>query len=361
LAEASDSMRTPLIPGTGQGLAGHSIRKEGHQPQGLTQLAEQSAIGRPAARQPHPTARAANMGDRVFGIITTSFATLILGALFAMVAILFYNAKDSIGTFGFSFITTSTWNPVRNIFGALPAILGTLYSSFLALALAAPVGLLVAIYLVEMAPRRLRFGLGFLVELLSAVPSIVYGLWALFILVPLVRQYIQPPLVDHFGNTPFFSGYPIGLGMFPAALILAVMILPTIVALSRDVLQAVPGHQREALLALGATRWETAWTVVVPYARSGIIGAVMLALARAVGETMAVQMVIGNTQNISWSLFNLGTTMPAAIVNQFSEASPGSLYIAALVEIALLLMVVTVLLNAVARLLVWTVTRRYQV
>ncbi len=359
MAETSDKMRTPIIVGTGKGLVGRPTREDGVRPQGLDQLADQSAIGRAAARTPHPPARASNIGDRIFGIVTTGFAALIMAALFAMVAILFYNAKDSIGTFGFSFVTTSTWDPVRNIFGGFPAILGTLYSSFLALLLAAPIGLLVALYLVEMAPIRLRFGLGFLIELLSAVPSIVYGLWALFILVPLVRQYIQPPLVDHFGNTPFFSGYPIGLGMLPAALILAVMVLPTIVALSRDVLQAVPGHQREAMLALGATRWETAWKVVVPYARSGIVGAVMLALARAVGETMAVQMVIGNTQHISWSLFNLATTMPATIVNQFSEASPGSLYIAALVELALLLMVVTVLLNAVARLLVWTVTRKY--
>lgn len=327
----------------------------------LPHFAEAPIEGAPATRrQPHALAGPTNVGDRIFRSVTTGFAGLIVLTLFAMLAILLYNGWQAITTFGISFVTTSTWDPVRNIFGALPAILGTLYSSFLALLLAAPVGVMIAVFLTEMSPRRLRFGLGFLIELLSAVPSIVYGLWALFVLVPLVRQYIEPPLIDHFGNTPFFSGYPVGLGMFPAALILSIMILPTIVALSRDVLAVVPNHQREAMLALGATRWETAWKVVVPYARSGIIGAIMLALARAIGETMAVQMVIGNTQNVSWSLFNLATTMPATIVNQFTEAS-GQLYLSALVEMALLLMAVAVVLNAVARVLVWGVTRRYQV
>ena len=195
-----------------------------------------------------------------------------------------------------------------------------------------------------------------MVELLAAVPSIVYGLWALIVLVPLVRDHIQPPLIDHFGNTPFFSGYPIGLGVFTASLILSIMILPTIASISRDVMLAVPNSQRDAMLALGATRWETTWKVVVPYARSGIIGAIVLALGRAVGETMAVQMVIGNTQSFNLSLFNFGTTMPATIVNQFTEAT-GETYLSALIELALILMIVTIILNAIARLLVWRVTR----
>ena len=188
----------------------------------------------------------------------------------------------------------------------------------------------------------------------------MYGLWAFLVLVPIVRQYIQPPLVDHFGNTPFFSGYPLGLGIFTATLILAVMILPTIAAISRDVIAAVPNQQREAMLALGATRWETTWKVIIPYARSGIIGALLLGLGRAVGETMAVTMVIGNNQSISPSLFGLGTTMPATIVNQFTEAT-GALYRSSLIEIALILMAVTVILNAAARLLVWSVTRKFKV
>jgi phosphate transport system permease protein len=336
------------------------VAKEGASLTDVPVSLEDSGKSKEVLRAAHPVPRATNLGDRLFDGLTTAVALIILLALAAMVGTLIYNSHQAISKFGFRFITTSTWDPVRDVFGALPAIMGTVYSSLLALLLAAPIGVLVAVFLVEMAPRRLSFGLGFLIELLSAVPSIVYGLWALFILVPLVRQSIQPFAVQHFGNTPLFSGYPIGLGMLPAALILAVMILPTIVALSRDVVQAVPNHQREAMLALGATRWETTWKVVVPYARSGIIGAIMLGLARAVGETMAVQMVIGNTQAISLSLNNLATTMPATIVNQFSEASPGSVYISALVEIALVLMIVTVLLNAAARLLVWGVTRKYQ-
>jgi phosphate transport system permease protein len=215
---------------------------------------------------------------------------------------------------------------------------------------------LVAIFLTEFSPLWARFGLGFLVELLAAIPSIVFGLWALYVLVPLVRDQVQPFFIGHFGNTPFFTGYPIGLGIFTASIILAIMILPTIAAISRDVMRAVPNSQRDAMLALGATRWETTWKIVVPYARSGIVGGVVLGLGRAIGETMAVQMVIGNTQTLSLSLFNFGTTIPATIVNQFTEAT-GDLYRSALIEMALVLMLVTILMNAIARLLVWRVSQ----
>ena len=303
-------------------------------------------------------ARGGGVGDRVFGFIEFGFAALILVIMAVMLVTLIVQAWPSITQFGLGFLTSSTWDPIRNIYGAEPAILGTIYSSAIALLLATPIGVLSAVFLVEFAPRFLRFPLGFLVELLAAVPSIVYGLWALFVLVPIVRTDIEPPLSGHFGNFPLFSGYPIGLGMLSAGLILAVMILPTIAALSRDVLRTVPRSQSEAMLALGATHWQTVWKVVVAYARSGIIGAVILALGRAVGETMAVQMVIGsNSQQITWSLFNTATTMPAAIVNQFSEAT-GVLYRAALFEIALILMIITLGLNGVARLLVWSVQRR---
>jgi phosphate transport system permease protein len=311
-------------------------------------------------RPPRTVALPQNAGDRIFATLTIGFAAMVLVALGVMLGILLYQGWPSIRTNGFSFITGATWAPAENLYGAAPSILGTLYTSALALVLAGMVGVLVSIFLTEIAPLRLRFILGLLVELLGAVPSIVYGLWAFLVLVPIVRQYIQPPLVDHFGNTPFFSGYPLGLGIFTATLILAVMILPTIAAISRDVIAAVPNQQREAMLALGATRWETTWKVIIPYARSGIIGALLLGLGRAVGETMAVTMVIGNNQAISPSLFGLGTTMPSTIVNQFTEAT-GTLYRSALVEIALILMAVTVILNGVARLLVWSVTRKFRV
>jgi phosphate transport system permease protein len=315
-------------------------------------LQEQPAV-RGASRQPHALAASSNLGDRIFVYTTTAFAALVVGALALMLAVLIWQSRSSLQKFGLSFITSATWDPIRNIYGAAPSIAGTIYTSFLALLIAAPLGVMVAIFLVEISPRRLRFPLGFVIELLAAVPSIVYGLWALFVLVPIVRDYIQPPLIDHFGNTPFFSGYPLGLGVFTASLILAVMILPTIAAISRDAMMAVPNRQRDAMLALGATRWEAAWKVVVPIARSGIIGGIILGLGRALGETMAVQMVIGNNMNtISLSVFNTGTTMPATIVNQFTEAV-GELNRSALIEIALILMVLTVIVNGVARVLVW--------
>jgi phosphate transport system permease protein len=330
------------------------------QPEGLRTLEQRVEESGDALRAPRPIASVQNTGDRVFSMLTTGFASLVIVALALMLGILLYQGWLSIHTNGFSFLTGTTWAPSENLYGAAPSILGTIYTSALALVLAGIVGVLVSIFLTEIAPLRIRFSLGLLVELLGAVPSIVYGLWAFLVLVPIVRQYIQPPLVDHFGNTPFFSGYPLGLGIFTATLILAVMILPTIAAISRDVIAAVPNAQREAMLALGATRWETTWKVIIPYARSGIIGALLLGLGRAVGETMAVQMVIGNSQTISPSLFGLSTTMPATIVNQFTEAT-GPLYRSALIEIALLLMAVTVILNAAARVLVWSVTRRFAV
>jgi len=327
--------------------------------QSLDQLQEgerQFEEVQPARREPHRPARTSNLGDRIYTAVTAGFACLILVILVVILAVLTWQGRFSIERFGLGFLTSSTWNPATTQFGAAPAILGTVYTSLLALLLATPIAIMVAIFLTEMAPLRIRFGLGFVVELLAAVPSIVFGLWALFVLVPLVRQYIQPPLIDHFGNTPLFSGYPIGLGVFTASLILAIMILPTISTISRDVMQAVPNSQRDAMLALGGTRWETIRKVVIPAARSGIIGAIILGLGRAVGETMAVQMVIGNTQSFNVSLFNFGTTMPATIVNQFTEAT-GDVYRSALIELALILMIITILLNIIARLLVWRVAR----
>lgn len=333
------------------------------QPEGLSRLENQTARPKAPARAPHAPARVRNVGDRIFTAVTTGFAGLILGVLLLMVFILVYQGWPTITKFGFSFLTSTTWDATRDVYGAEPAIVGTLYTSLIALVLAAPVGVLVAIFLTEMAPLKIRFGLGFLVELLSAIPSIVYGLWALFVLVPLVRDHIEGPIGNSsLGNLSLFSGPPIGLGVLTAGLVLSIMILPTIAATSRDVMGAVPHSQREAMLALGATRWETTWKSVIPYARSGIIGGIILALGRAVGETMAVQMVIGNTlSTVSLSLFQTATTMPATLVNQFSEATPGTLFRSALIEIALILMIITVLLNVIARVLVWSVTRRYSV
>jgi phosphate transport system permease protein len=307
-----------------------------------------------AKREPHPPARTRNLGDRVFGTITLAFGVFILAILVGMLLILVSQAKDSITQFGLGFIYNSTWDSNRDLFGALPAILGTVYTAILALALAAPVGLLVAIFLTEMAPRRIRLWLGFVVELLAAVPSVVYGLWALVVLAPIVAQNVQPFINSHFANVGFLTGIPVGQNVFTACIILAVMVLPTITAISRDVMMAVPNSQRDAMLALGATRWETVWKAVVPYARSGIIGAIILALGRAVGETMAVQMVIGNTQLLPTSLFGPATTMTATLVNQFPEAS-GGVFRGALLELALVLMVITFALNGLARILVWRV------
>jgi phosphate transport system permease protein len=314
---------------------------------------------RACKREPHPAPRTFNIGDRIFGAVTAGFAGLILVILGAILLVLGWQARDSITKFGLGFVTSTTWNVNLDAYGAAPAILGTIYTSLLALALAAPIGVMIAMFLTEIAPRRLAFPFGFLVELLAAVPSIVFGFWALVVLVPLVRDTIQPPLIDHLGSAPFFSnffsGYPLGLGVFTAALILAIMVLPTITSISRDVMLAVPNSQRDAMLALGATKWEMTRKAVIPYARSGIVGAVMLALGRAVGETMAVQLVIGNTQAINLSVFNTGTTMPATIVTQFLEAT-SHLQTSALIEIALILMLVTLFLNAIARLFVWRMT-----
>lgn len=324
-------------------------------PQSLEEVRQQRSHRDPR-RLPYEPSRTFNLGDRLFDALTTGFAGLVIVVAVAMLSILIWQSRLTLQRFGFSFLTTSTWDPIHNIYGAAPAVEGTIYTSFLALLLATPVGLMVAIFLTEMAPRRVRFSLGFVVELLAAVPSIVYGLWAFFVLVPLIRTYVEPALGAHFGNLPLFSGYALGLGILPATLILAIMILPTITSISRDVLLAVPNSQRDAMLALGATRWEATWKVVVPYARSGIIGAIILGLGRAVGETMAVQMVIGNAFSFSLSLFSPATTMPATIVNQFTEAT-GDVYRSALIEIGLILMLVTILLNAAARSLVWRVAR----
>ncbi len=267
-------------------------------------------------------------------------------------------AWPALRTFGFGFLTSSDWDPVAGHFGAAPALYGTLVSSLIALLLATPLALGVSIFLSEFAPAWLRRPVAFVVDLLAAIPSVVYGLWGIFVLIPLLRTYVMPFLRDtlHLGVTPLFSGPAYGPSMLAAGIILAIMILPYISAVSREVMMAVPRSQREAALALGATRWEMIRGAVIPFAKSGIIGGVILGLGRALGETMAVTMVIGNRPEIAASLFAPGYTMASLIANEFSEAT-GDLHLSALMAVGFVLFVVTLIVNAGARWLVWQTSR----
>jgi len=281
-------------------------------------------------------------------------------SIFGIVALiateLVMRSQLSITKFGMSFFFRQIWDPVSGDFGALPFIYGTLVSSFLALLLAVPLAVGLAIFLTEMCPRFLRAPLAFITELLAAIPSVVYGLWAIFVLVPILREHVNPLLAKVFGWTGLFGGPNFGIGMLAAGVILAIMILPIISSLTREVMTAVPHSQREAALALGATRWEMIRMGVLRNARIGIVGSIILGLGRALGETMAVTMVIGNRPEIAKSLFAPGYSMAAVIASEFSEASD-DLYLSALMEIGLALFIVTIIVNALARLLVWAVTR----
>ncbi|HEY5381824.1 MAG TPA: phosphate ABC transporter permease subunit PstC [Acidobacteriaceae bacterium] len=292
-----------------------------------------------------------------------SFRGLMLLAAFSLFVIialivwmLVVNSKLSIHAFGWHFFTGRQWDPVGGSFGALPFIYGTVVSSLLAVAIAVPLSLCVAIFVLDICPQPLRGPIAFLTELLAAIPSVVYGLWAVFVLVPIVRDNVGPVLEKSFGWTGFFAEPNFGVGMLTASVVLAIMIFPVICSISRDVMRAVPIHQREAALALGATRWEMIRIGVLRNARLGIVGAVILGLGRALGETMAVTMVIGNHPDIVKNLFNPAYTLASVIANEFTEAT-GDLYLSALIEIGLVLFVVTIVVNAIARLLVWAVTR----
>ena len=292
--------------------------------------------------------------DRAFRLATGFFALLVVLLVAGIAWELFRNSRLSISRFGFKFWSTRTWDPVSGDFGALPFIWGTLYSSLLALLLSTPVALGIAIFVSELSPRRLRTPLAFLTELLAAIPSIVYGLWGIFVLVPIVRQ-VETHVPPWMKTLPLFSGPPLGVGMLSAALILAVMVIPFTSSVAREVLRAVPPAQREAAYALGATRWE-AIQAALRYGRTGIIGAVMLGFGRAIGETMAVTMVIGNNPQVSVSLFAPQYSMAAVIANEFTEAAD-DLYLNALVEIGLVLFAITLAINALSRLLIWSVSR----
>jgi phosphate transport system permease protein len=309
-----------------------------------------------ARSTPSVSLEQANYGDLAFKLILTVAALLIPVLLGFLVYELWSGAKLAIGRYGLGFVTSSTWDPVAEEFGAFPLMFGTLLSSLIALLIAVPLSLGVAIYLTEFAPKVVRQPVAFLIGLLAAIPSVVYGLWGIFVLIPVLRTTLFPFLKNALGFLPFFQGPIYGPSMLAAGIILAIMIMPYVMSVAREVLLAVPNTQREAALALGATRWEAVTTAVIPYARSGLIGAIILGLGRALGETMAVTMVIGNRHEIAASLFAPGYTMAAAIANEFSEAV-GDLHLSALAYVAFLLFVVTVLVNAAARLLIWRVAR----
>lgn len=304
----------------------------------------------------HSLSPTGNAGDAVFRSLMFAAALVLLLVVGAMIFALASKSMLSIHQFGFGFITSSQWNPVKGEFGALPFIYGTLMSSLIAILISVPLSLGIAIFLVEQAPQYVARPLTFLVELLAAIPSVVYGLWGIFVLAPFLRVHVEPPLQHWFGWLPLFQGPITGIGLLTGGVILAIMVTPIISSIVRDVLTAVSSTQREAALALGATKWETTRVVLVNGA-PGIAGAVILGLGRAIGETMAVTMVIGNRPEISLSLFEPSYTIASVIANEFTEATQ-DLYLSALVELGLILFFVTFVVNAIARLLVWQVTRK---
>jgi phosphate transport system permease protein len=304
-------------------------------------------------RTKNPTS--SKLPDALFRLLIALAALSVFTIVVLIVYELVQNSKLSLHEFGLTFFYRQNWDPVNGDFGALSFIYGTVVSSVLALILAVPLSVGVAVYITELCPVALRAIISFLVELLAAIPSVIYGLWGIFVLAPLLREYVQPFLAKYLGWTGLFSGPQFGLGMLAAGIILAIMIVPIVASITREVLTAVPQNQREAVLALGATRWEMIRMGVLRNARIGIVGGVILGLGRALGETMAVTMVIGNRPEIAKSLFAPGYTMASVIANEFSEAT-GDLYLSALVEIGLALFLVTLIVNALARLLVWSIT-----
>jgi phosphate transport system permease protein len=296
-------------------------------------------------------------GDEIARLITFLFAASVVLITVLLVYELWRESVLPRHKFGFSFFRTSVWDPVFDQFGAFPFIYGTLFTSALALLIAVPLGIGAAIFLAELAPIRLSDTLAFFIDLLAAVPSVIYGLLGVFIVVPIMRSYIQPALKSALGFLPLFQGPVYGIGFLTAGIVLAIMVIPYIISVSREILLSVPRDQREAALALGATRWEATWKVVVPYARAGITGSVFLALARALGETIAVTMVIGNTPTVSSSLFSPGYSIAAVIANEFTEAT-GDLYLQSLIELGLVLFLLTFILNGLARLLILLTSQR---
>ena len=301
------------------------------------------------------------LGDVIFHNITRAAAIVVLVILGGVIVALISGAWPALQTFGLSFLIDESWNPVTERFGAIAPIYGTIVTSIIAMAIAVPVGLMIALFLTELCPPFLRRPIGIAIELLAGIPSIIYGIWGLFVFAPFLQQYVQPALIALFGNVPvlstLFEGPPYGIGIFTAGLILAIMVLPFITSVSRDVFEAVPPVLKEAAFGIGCTTWEVFRNVVVPYTRVGVIGGCMLALGRALGETMAVTFVIGNAHRISGSLLAPGTTISATIANEFTEAV-GDLYTSALVALGLILFVITFFVLAAARYMLLRIERR---
>ncbi len=296
-------------------------------------------------------------GDEIARLITFLFAATVVLITILLVYQLWINSVLPRHKFGFHFFVTSVWDPILDEYGALPFIYGTVITSAVALFIAVPLGIGAAIFLAELAPPRVSDMLQFFIDLLAAVPSVIYGLLGVFIIVPLMRVVIAPTLIKTLGFLPIFKGPSYGVGFFTAGIVMAIMVIPYIISVSREVLLSVPRDQREAALALGSTRWESTWQVVVPFAKTGIMGSIFLAMARALGETMAVTMVIGNTPKIAASLFAPGYTIAAVIANEFTEAT-GDLYLQSLVYLGLVLFLLTFLLNGMARLLILATTQK---
>jgi phosphate transport system permease protein len=298
-------------------------------------------------------------GDSIFRAITLLFALSILIILLVMTAEMVSESLPSLRKFGWGFITGSDWDAVQGSFAALPYLYGSVVSSILAILLATPLSVGTALFMTELAPHKVGAVTASLVELLAAIPSVIYGLWGILVMIPWLQSTVEPFLIKHFGFLPFFRGAPYGVSMLAAVFILMIMIVPIITSITKEVLMAVPSSQKEAAIALGATRWEMIRIAVLPYGRSGILGAVILGLGRAIGETMAVTMVIGNSPQMSLSLLSPGYTMPSVIANEFAETTT-KLHASALMEIGLILLVVTLLINFMARMLLWSVTRKWK-
>jgi phosphate transport system permease protein len=320
-------------------------------------MPEVATMAQPAESPGRRFGRRLRDGDRIAHLTTAVFATAIILITALLLIGLFQNSVLPRQKFGLSFLLSREWDPIAGKFGALPFVYGTVLTSLLALAISVPLGVGAAIFLSELAPPRISDALTFVIELLAAVPSVIFGLLGVFIVVPFLRTTAEPFLQKTLGFLPLFQGPMYGVGFLAAGLVLAIMTMPFIVTISREALLAVPMDQREAALAVGSTRWEATWRVVVPYARLGIIGSVFLALARALGETMAVTMVIGNSPRISASLFAPGYSVAAVIANEFTEAS-GELYLQALIELGLVLFLLTILINGLAQILVQLTTRK---
>ncbi|MDA5620236.1 phosphate ABC transporter permease subunit PstC [Pasteurella multocida] len=301
-----------------------------------------------------------NIIELLFRQTTRFFAVFVFLLLAAVMTSLVFDSWDSISTFGFSFLWHNDWNPVQESYGAIIPIVGTLITSFLALIIAVPISFGIAIFLTELAPEWLRRPVGTAIEMLAAIPSIIYGMWGLFIFVPLFQEHIQPSLIEWFGDLPvlsyLFSGAPFGIGLFTAGLVLAIMIIPFIAAVMRDVFTIVPAILKESAYGLGSTTWEVMWKVVLPYTKTGVVGGIMLGLGRALGETMAVTFVIGNAFHLPESLFSPSTSIASAIANEFNEAS--GLQKSALMELGLILFLITTVVLSISRLLIMRIEKK---